>query len=260
MLRRTTRVPGTFKCHRIVNAIGACLLLTGSALAADSGSSGWRNDLTGRLEILALLQTLNAELLSHDSATLTLDAWCEAHHLATPARIDAEQVRGAQKAPDAQVLQQLRVNAQDVRYRRVKLHCGSHVLSNADNWYVPARLTPDMNHTLETTDTSFGRVVQPLHFQRHTLSARLLWSPLPAGWESGALLPREPPGDLAIPPDLIEHRAVLSLPDGTPFSVVVETYSREVLAFPAPSFPNHAASEGRWWPVGYIPARHGGKG
>ena len=28
-----------------------------------------------RVEALALLQTLNAELLSHDSATLTLERW-----------------------------------------------------------------------------------------------------------------------------------------------------------------------------------------
>jgi hypothetical protein len=91
-----------------------------------------------------------------------------------------------------------------------------------------------MNHVLDTTDTAFGRVVQPLHFQRHTLSATLLWSPLPEGWEMGAGLPAGSSGELAIPPALIEHRAVLSLPDGTPFSLVVETYSREVLEFAHP--------------------------
>jgi hypothetical protein len=29
----------------------------------------------------------------------------------------------------------------------------------------------------------------------------------------------------------LEHRAVLTLPDGTPFSEVVETYTDKVLAF-----------------------------
>jgi hypothetical protein len=33
---------------------------------------------------------------------------------------------------------------------------------------------------------------------------------------------------------VLEHRAVLSTPDGAPFSEVVETYTGEVLAFPAP--------------------------
>ena len=33
---------------------------------------------------------------------------------------------------------------------------------------------------------------------------------------------------------MLEHRAVLSTPDGEPFSEVVETYTSEVLAFPPP--------------------------
>jgi hypothetical protein len=34
-----------------------------------------------------------------------------------------------------------------------------------------------------------------------------------------------------VPPGVLEHTAVLSLPDGTPFSEVVETYTNNVLAF-----------------------------
>jgi hypothetical protein len=71
----------------------------------------------------------------------------------------------------------------------VRLTCGDRVLSEADNWYVPARLTPEMNRVLDTTDTAFGRAVQPLNFRRRTLSAKLLWSLLPPGWEMGAPLP-----------------------------------------------------------------------
>jgi hypothetical protein len=109
------------------------------------------------------------------------------------------------------------------------------VLSEADNWYVPSRLSPEMNRTLETTNISFGRVVLPLHFRRRTLSAELLWKPLPDGWETGASPPHDQGGTLQIPDQLLQHRAVLTLPDGTPFSEVVETYTREVLAFPPPS-------------------------
>ena len=119
-------------------------------------------------------------------------------------------------------------------YRRVKLKCGDHVLSEADNWYVPARLTPEMNHMLETTDMPFGKAVAALHFRRHTLSAELLWWPLPKGWEMGATT-SEAAGALAVPEHVLEHRAVLSLPDGEPFSEVVETYTGEVLAFPPPN-------------------------
>jgi hypothetical protein len=178
---------------------------------------------------------LNVELLSHDSATLTLDHWCADHRLASPARIVAEPVDGAYQVPMDEQRQLLGVSATEpVRYRRVRLICGSRVLSEADNWYVPARLTPEMNRVLDTTDTAFGRAVQALEFRRRTLSAKLVWSPLPQDWEMGAPLPERREATLTIPHQVLEHRAVLTLPDGTPFSVVVETYTGEVLAFPEP--------------------------
>ena len=198
----------------------------------------WQESFTARLEALALLETVNAELLSHDSATLTLDHWCAAHRLASPAHIVAERVVGVDKAPTDEQRQLLGVSATEpIGYRRVRLTCGDHVLSEADNWYVPARLTPEMNRLLDTTDTAFGRAVQALDFHRRTLSVKLLWSPLPQGWEMGAPLPERRGTTLTIPHAVLEHRAVLALPDGTPFSEVVETYTSEVLAFPEPQRP-----------------------
>ena len=48
----------------------------------------------------------------------------------------------------------------------------------------------------------------------------------------GAPLPDARGGTLTIPREVLEHRAVLTLPDGTPFSHVVKTYTSEVFAFP----------------------------
>jgi chorismate-pyruvate lyase len=195
----------------------------------------WPNNFLARVEALALLQTLDANLLSHDSATLTLERWCEVHRLASPASVVAERVTDVDKQPSLEQRRELGVNATEpVRYRRVKLKCGALVLSEADNWYVPARLTPDMNKTLDTTDTPFGKAVQTLHFQRHTLSSTLLWLPLPEGWEMAAAGKTGGSGPLAIPPSVLENRAILALPDGTPFSEVIETYSSKVLAFAPP--------------------------
>jgi chorismate-pyruvate lyase len=219
----------------LVGAFTAATVLVMSGAAA---AAAWPDTPGTRVEALALLETLNADLLSNDSATLTLDRWCEAHKMATPPKIVAERVHGNDKEPTDEVRQLLGVDATEtVRYRHVRLHCGGHVLSEADNWYVPARLTPDMNKVLDTTDTAFGRAVQELHFHRRTLSARLLWSPLPQGWEMAGTLPSVPKGPLQIPAEIIQHRAVLSLPDGTPFSLVVETYTSEVLSFPGPPRP-----------------------
>jgi hypothetical protein len=160
----------------------------------------------------------------------------DAHHLASPANIVAVRDKATIKEATADQRKTLGVGATEpIRYRRVKLTCGSHVLSEADNWYVPSRLTADMNHQLETTDIAFGRAVQPLHFQRRTLSAKLLWSPLPDGWEvKAAALPDAAVRTLQVPHEVLQHQAVLALPDGTPFSNVVETYTEAVLAFPQP--------------------------
>jgi chorismate-pyruvate lyase len=210
-------------------------LVAGAAGADENSAPSWPDTFVGRLEALAILETLNADLLSHDSATLTLDRWCEDHRLAASAHIVAELIHGADKVASAEDRERLGVTpSEPVRYRKVRLSCGGHVLSEADNWYVPGRLTPEMNKVLDTTDTAFGRAVQALKFRRRTLSAKLLWSPLPAHWDMGAPIPQQQKEALAVPHAVLEHRAVLTLPDGTPFSQVVETYTSEVLAFPPP--------------------------
>jgi chorismate-pyruvate lyase len=208
-------------------------IMTASA-SADEPTS-WPNSFASRLEALALLETLNADLLAHDSATLTLERWCGDHKLADPPRIVAERVTDADKPASAEARAALEVKpGERLGYRRVRLKCGDHVLSDADNWYVPARLTPEMNHVLETTDTPFGKAVATLHFRRHTLAADLLWRPLPEKWEMGAVPASDEASALKIPDHVLEHRAVLSTQDGAPFSEVVETYTGEVLSFSPP--------------------------
>lgn len=198
-------------------------------------SPAWPDTALARTEALALLQTLNADLLSHDSATLTLERWCAAHGMASPAKVTAEPMQGASRDLPADLRAELGIGADEpVAYRRVALRCGGRTLSEAENWYVPARLTAAMNHTLETTDAPFGKVVQPLHFRRRTLSAELLWSPLPTGWERAGSLPADRPGKLAMPHRLLQHRALLVDGDGHPFSALIETYTEQVLAFDPP--------------------------
>lgn len=181
-----------------------------------------------RLRMQAQLQGLNADLLSHDSATAVLQALCDRREPGSP-RIFARHVA---VQDDAETLAGLRrelkaASNEDVRHRRVELVCGEAVLSHADNWYLPDRLTGEMNRALETTQIPFGVAVRSLNFQRRTLSAKLLFEPLPAGWET------QPPAGLetpvSAPDDVLQHRAVLQTPDGRPFSLLVETYTAKVL-------------------------------
>lgn len=220
-----------------VAALAPALALSLVVLAGTPRASAavWPGDVAGRAKGLAALQALEIDLLSRDSATLVLDDWCTRHHLAAPgSRIVADRDRLIDKPATSAQRAALRVrDGEPVRYRRVRLRCGGQILSEADNWYVPARLTPAMNVALETSDTPFGRVVQPLSFHRQTVSARLLWSPLPIGWDSGAPLPA-PTTALSVPAYVIENRAMLLDGTGTPFSLLVETYTGHVLDFAAP--------------------------
>jgi chorismate-pyruvate lyase len=161
----------------------------------------------------ALMQALNDELLASRSATQTLEQWCGNHHLAAAPRIVARVVTNADKPATAEQRQRLHVTGTDVvKFRHVRLQCGSRVLSEADNWYVPARLSVDMNHLLETTDTPFGTVVRPLEPYRETLAVTMFWT-----------------GGAAPPEALFAHRALLFTRDHVPFSEVYEVYRREIL-------------------------------
>ena len=141
------------------------------------------------------------------SATQFLTARCGELHLADPAVVHAENAPVTEGA-DAAVRALLKVDAAErVRRRHVRLTCGGHMLSEADNWYVPARLTPEMNRTLDSSDTPFGTVVRALNFHRQTVATA------------------QPRGGATV----LQVKAVLLTPDQVPISLVVENYSGELL-------------------------------
>ena len=181
-----------------------------------------------RVRLLRELQALNADLLRHDSATAVLQALCDR-------RAPGQKIVARKASWDANdgALEAARVDLgigpdEPIRHRQVELTCGGEVLSSAENWYLPARLTPQMNRALAETEPPFGIVVRGLKFRRRTLASTFLFEPLPDGWE------REPPATYdamaSPPPHVLQHRAVLATPDGRPFSLVVETYTEWVLA------------------------------
>lgn len=214
-------------------ALAGALLFAAVRVQAQSVPE-WPDTFLSRVEMLAIIQSLNADILGSRSATATLEQWCGEHHLATQARIVARLVKTGDKPASAEQRRRLEAPAPEpIRYRHVQLLCGRHVLSEADNWYVPNRLTADMNRLLDTTDTPFGRVVQPLAPYRETFEVRQLWSPLGHGWERTAP-PPPTSGILRVPAALFEHRAVLFTRDHKPFSEVDEVYQRDVVAFPPP--------------------------
>jgi chorismate-pyruvate lyase len=150
---------------------------------------------------------LRDDLLASSSATQVLTRYCDTLHLASPPVIRALRDDLVLPAPP-EVRQLLGTGPDDViRHRRVRLACGAHVLSNADNWYLPSRLTPEMNRLLDETQTPFGTAVRELDFHRRTLEAAT-------------------PGGAAI----LRIQAVLLTRDEKPFSVVIENYSPDLIA------------------------------
>ena len=216
---------------RFLAPLLACLAVPLAALPGRAAGPDWPDTYLSRVEATAVVQSLNAALLASRSATATLEGWCAAHRMAEAPRLVARLERGVDKPASPETRKRLAVGPDEpLRYRRVRLACGDHVLSEADNWYVPARLTPEMNRVLDTTDTPFGRAVAGLGTTRLPVGAEPQWQPVPEGGDLAA-----PPaaccGRLAVPEHLFSHRAVLFTGERQPFSEVVETYTRAVLDF-----------------------------
>ncbi len=171
--------------------------------------------LLGASEPPATLDQFEQALAAQPSATAALGQWCAARRLAPDPQIRAAVISGRTNDPPGDLRSILDLSG-DVRmgYRHVRLSCGGKVLSEAHNWYATERLTPEMNRTLDETDTPFGRVAAPLRFTRERL-----------GGERGAAsyCPRG---------TVLSHRALLRLPDGAPLAYVVECYTAQNLARP----------------------------
>ena len=161
----------------------------------------------------ATLSQFEAALATQDSATAALIRWCDARGIADPADVRALPVAGERSAVPPKIRELLQAAPEEaLGYRHVRLTCGDIVLSEAHNWYVPGRLTPEMNSTLEASNMPFGRVVAPLGFTRKRLGSIRGATP---GCPEGTVL---------------SHRAVLKLPDGKPISALIECYTAANLA------------------------------
>ncbi len=62
---------------------------------------------------------------------------------------------------------------EEVMHRRVVLMAAGRAVSDADLWYVPARLWPGMAAALLRSATPFGSVVAPMQPSRETMAARV---------------------------------------------------------------------------------------
>jgi len=147
------------------------------------------------------------ELAAARSATAVLQRRC-----AEPIAAKVEAVPA--RAPTAEQRTRLGVGPDEaVSYRSVVLTCGAKGLSVAQNWYVPARLTPEMNAAL-AGGTPFGAAIRPLAPTREVLDYATQAS------------------DPAIFPYVVRMHALVRDGQGRPLAEVVENYTPYMLSLP----------------------------
>ncbi|MFC3173842.1 hypothetical protein ACFOD9_06215 [Novosphingobium bradum] len=161
----------------------------------------------------AALAEFEVVLAANPSATAALEQWCARRGIAPEAEVRATMITAGADRDEAAALASaarlaLGLGADEpLGFRHVRLDCGGVVLSEAYNWYAPARLTPDMTRALATSRIPFGKVAAPLRYRRELIESR-----------------RGSAGEC--PPGVIlSHRALLRLPDGHPLSLLVECYT-----------------------------------
>lgn len=177
-------------------SIGACLALLLNVAAAPP----------------ATLDQFESALAATPSASAALQGWCHAR-FDPDAPLRAKKLIASSDEPTGRIRDALDIGRDErLGYRRVSLRCAGREMSLAYNWYVPARLTPEMNRQLAGSDAPFGRVVAPLRFTRERIAKP---------WSGPELCPAG---------TILAHRALLRLPDGKPLAMVVECYTRENLA------------------------------
>jgi chorismate-pyruvate lyase len=158
------------------------------------------------------LDQFEARLAANPSATAVLETWCR-EHFDPAATVRASVISTSSSSPTGRIRRELAIGDADrLSYRRVSLQCSGRELSLAYNWYVPERLTPEMNRVLAETDQPFGRVAAPLGYTRERLRG-----------ERGT-------ADFCPAGTILTHRALLRLPDGRPLALVVECYTGAILA------------------------------
>jgi len=151
---------------------------------------------------------LDAELRASNSATAVLQKRCDQPIRAQVSRDGKTPVLAAGDRA------RLRVGpGERLAYRYVRLVCGDKLLSRATNWYVPSRLTPEMNAALEGGDTPFGVVIRPLGPTRTTFAVETARRS-PALRHTGTVL---------------VHHAIVLDRAGRPLAEVEESYTSGML-------------------------------
>lgn len=161
-----------------------------------------------------LLTQLNQHLINSKNAPATLDSWCHSY-LASPTALTVNSVTEPTPPLPDTVRQQLHIGPQtQPRYLKLQYQCDNKVVAVFEHWYLPKMLPSEIEAQMLDHPVSFGRELRKLGYYRQNLSYSPLWPKSDAG---------------SLPAIVLQQQAMLYRNDKTPFSVVSEHYSRQLL-------------------------------
>jgi hypothetical protein len=159
-----------------------------------------------------MLMQLNQRLVHSKNAPATLNHWCNQQlNNAEDLQIVVDTDR--QLPPPANVYQLLKITPDtQLSYLKQRFLCGGKVVAVFDHWFRADMLTPAMQQALAKKTHALGSIARDAGFFRRSLSNNPLW-----------------PDEGALPVFVLEHLAVIYRSDNTPFSLVQEHYTRQLL-------------------------------
>ncbi|NIX77022.1 hypothetical protein [Microvirga terricola] len=165
----------------------------------------------------ALIRELSERIVQAKTATASLLDWCEEHGL-SDGPIIARRLQDDRtlSARDLSLPALGAMSEELIRHRRVELARGDLPLVTADNWFLPSRLSAQMNEALDGTDLPFGAVIAPLDPARRNFAIHF-----------------NDPGDGEAwgPDTILEHQAVVIDGKGRPLAVVRERFQAALISF-----------------------------
>lgn len=176
----------------------------------------------------ALIQELSRRLCKTPTATAALVAWCEEHRISSAPVTVICRHRCHPTATARDVIAELNpLPRESIAYRSVQLVRGGLPLVDAENWFIPHRLTPGMREALEATDVPFGELIAPLRPMRRTLAMQT--RDFSAGIPLDHLLERQR-AERQYPGAIIRIDAVVISGSGLPLAYVRENFRPELIA------------------------------
>jgi chorismate-pyruvate lyase len=162
-------------------------------------------------------EALRTYILAADSVTLAMSDWCREHGIGRlPLRSVVHRRAGIRPLPADFPI---RIGHDEaVWFREITLMAGDVPLLDADNWFLPYRISPDAAATLLETDTPFGTALLP---GRQTRVSTAILVP-----EAAGALP--PEGVRSPGVAVLTLRGIVSL-DGQPVSYVEERFRPDLL-------------------------------